>query len=270
MRRWHPPVPAGKLYSGPALDIGPALAMLLWCYDGIQRDGTIEVSIETAALEIGKPYRTVKDWWKQLREGGFFAEMKDHGRNGWTVRLADEWIDWRIMAHNYPDNEGRKAALEQENEGQKTAPDTAQVPLKSRSSPGEGRKAALETSAHKVLIDSDQAESHGGSEDQDRTRRTHPPAVATLFEIFPDATISREQGDDVCSTVTDVAFWREVLVTWKANGYKPRIGNLLDRYQKDLAKGQGDAKAHRNGRKQYTPPTPEWAGFKASDPDKPL
>jgi hypothetical protein len=61
---WHPPIPSGKLYSPDALTLGPALALLIWCYDGIQRDGTVEIRLDRAAEDMQVPYRTVRNWWQ--------------------------------------------------------------------------------------------------------------------------------------------------------------------------------------------------------------
>ena len=231
---WQPPIPANALYSRPALGLGAGLALLAWCYDAVQRDGTFKIILTEAAEDMDVEYRTIKRWWAALRAGPFFSHIKDRGRLGYEVRFSDEWIDWRILKARQPkDFQGTKKVLE----------DAPQVPLKSHSSPEMGIKMSPEQTVYKEDHHDQKTESHGGSEDQDRTRRTHPPAVAALFEIFPDATISVEQTADLCSIVTDLALWREVLVTWKANGYKLRIGNLLDRYRKDATK------EYRNGTK---------------------
>lgn len=139
---WHPPIPAERLYSPDALDLGPALAMLVWCYDNIERDGRVEIQLNKLAVEFGKSYRTIKDWWSALRAGPFFCEQIDRGKRGWVVRMSEDWVDWHVMANNYPSrpNEGRNTALE-----------NGQVPVKSPSSPDEGQNIALESSAYKVL-----------------------------------------------------------------------------------------------------------------------
>jgi hypothetical protein len=103
MGQWHPPIPAGKLYSEDALRLGPGIALLAWCYDNVGRDGTIEVHLEEVAVTIGKPYGTIRGWWRLLREGPFFRKQTDKGKQGWIVWLADDWLDWRVMKNNYPD-----------------------------------------------------------------------------------------------------------------------------------------------------------------------
>jgi hypothetical protein len=146
---WHPPIPAGKLYSAPALQLGTGLALLVYLYDGVQRDGWVDVSLEQAAADLGVPYRTVKDWWKRLREGPFFSDQQDRGKRGWRVRLADDWLDWHVMANNYPEKfHGRTAALDGDTEnasrptqGQKVALDSD---TEDASRPVQGRDTALD------------------------------------------------------------------------------------------------------------------------------
>jgi hypothetical protein len=146
---WHPPIPAKKLYSSDALQLGAGVALLLWCYDGIERDGHVDIALTKLATEFGVSYRTIKEWWSVLRDGPFFRKKEDRGRNGWRVWLADEWIDWHVMANNYPSIQGQNSAPKDSNEGQDNAPKVAQVPLKSRSSPAEGQNGAPETPAYK-------------------------------------------------------------------------------------------------------------------------
>jgi len=259
MATWHPPIPANKLYSEPALKLGPALAMLVWCYDGIQQDSTIEIRLESIQQELNVSYRTIKDWWKLLKEGPFFCEQIDRGKRGWVVRMADDWIDWHVMGNNYPNSRPRqgqnsapndqKVPSSRPTEGQESDLEGRQGPVKAPSRTGEGQSSALEKPAYKEDQQDQESKSHGGSEDRDGTARTHPPQVATLLEIFPEATISVEQTDDLCS-ISNLALWREVLMTWRANGYKPRIGNLLDRYHKEQANGthQSQRSTDKNGR----------------------
>jgi hypothetical protein len=123
--------------------------MLVWCYDNIERDGRIEIQLNKLAVEFGKSYRTIKDWWAALREGPFFCEQIDRGKRGWVVRMSEDWIDWHVMANNYPVYEGQHPALDDNGQGQHPALKGRQVPVKSPSSPDEGRDTALESSAYK-------------------------------------------------------------------------------------------------------------------------
>lgn len=100
---WHPPVPSAKLYSPEALQLGSGLALLLWCYDNIQRDGSVEINLQRVAADIGKPYGTIREWWRALQSSSILASATDRGKRGWLVVLDSEWIDWRVMRHNYPD-----------------------------------------------------------------------------------------------------------------------------------------------------------------------
>lgn len=269
---WHPPIPAGKLYSEPALTLGPALAMLIWCYDGIQRDGTIEVSLERAAGETGKSYRTIKDWWRALRNGPFFSEMRDCGRKGWIVRMADEWLDWHTMERNYPQLEGRKAALEggvsRTNEGQSIALEDAQAPLKARSRPGEGRKAALEGSAYKVLHADQESERESDQHDNadaslslvKRQSGKEPlhPAVALYRNAWPDIRLTSKQEAIIRDVVGDRAehleCWREVIRDYELSPqWKPEnLGNMRERLDRKIADRAN--KANNGGAANGRPP----------------
>lgn len=140
MATWHPPIPAGRLYSSEALDLGPALAMLVWCYDQIDRDGRIEVQLSAVATDIGKPYGTIKDWWRMLRAGPFFCEQIDRGKRGWVVRMSEDWIDWHVMKNNYPSKSS---------EGRNVNPEENEVPVKAPSKSGEGRNINLKETAYK-------------------------------------------------------------------------------------------------------------------------
>jgi hypothetical protein len=269
--RWHPPIPANKLYSGPALDLGPALAMLVWCYDGIDKDGTIEVSIEQAAQEIGKPYRTVKGWWRQLREGPFFTKVQDHGRRGWIVRMADDWIDWRIMQHNYPSVQGQNVALQdvssRSDEGQEAALEDAQSPLKARSKPGEGQHLALESSAYKVLHNDQESESHESvCEDRDGTERAHThqdhPGVRRFLGAFPQIRLSDSQIARMASLIGDgverLQAWNETVQDYEDNypRWEPgNLSNVYDRFKKKLAARQAE-RTNGHAASDVRPPLP--------------
>jgi hypothetical protein len=102
MASWQPPIPAGALYSPAAIALGPGLALLAWCYDRIERDGSLQIHLESAAEDLGKPYGTVRDWWKALKEGPFFSEVTPQGRKGWRAKFKTKWVEWRIVEKNYP------------------------------------------------------------------------------------------------------------------------------------------------------------------------
>lgn len=97
MASWQPPIPSGALYSRPARDLGPALALLAWCYDAVQRDGCFDVQLKEVAHEMDEPYHTVVKWWAKLQNGSFFVNVTDRGRSGFRVQFHDDWIDWRIL-----------------------------------------------------------------------------------------------------------------------------------------------------------------------------
>lgn len=98
MASWQPPIPSGALYSRPARDLGPALALLAWCYDAVQRDGCFELQLKEVAHEMDEPYHTVVKWWAKLQAGPFFVGITDKGRSGFRVQFHDDWIEWRILS----------------------------------------------------------------------------------------------------------------------------------------------------------------------------
>lgn len=255
---WHPPIPFGALYTIDALKIGPAISLLGYCYDKVGRNGQLQLNLRIAAGDMGVPYPTVKRWWEMLKQTEYIETHEERGRAGMDVQMSDAWLDWwrETGSEVIPNNNN------QYRNGITSDPVSTETGQKRDRN---GIKNDPDRSMYKVLIDSDQAEYQGVSEDRDRTARTHPPAIALLFEVFPHAEVSAEQTDDICSTVIDLALWREVLTTWRANGYKPRVGNLLDRYRKA-------AKEHRNGShiRQSTGSNPERRPQVEADLDKPL
>ena len=97
MASWQPPIPAGALYSKAARALGPALPLLAYCYDMVDRDGCVKISLHTAASDMDEPYPTIKRWWSMVESGPFFAEVKKLGRNGMQLKFKTVWIDWRIL-----------------------------------------------------------------------------------------------------------------------------------------------------------------------------
>lgn len=158
MATWHPPIPAGALYSDAALALGPGLALLAWCYDHVQKDMTIEVSLEKAGRDIGKPYGTIRDWWRMLREGPFFCEQIDRGKRGWIVRMADDWLDWRVMVNNYPDSV--TAEMSALTERRDVSVEDVQSSVKAPSKQRHRRDVSVEPSAYKVLHDDQKTDPH--------------------------------------------------------------------------------------------------------------
>src|SRR5581483_5424473 len=103
--KWIPPIPYGALYSKPARDLGHALALLGWCYDNVTTDGWLDLNLQEVAGDLDTPYRTIKLWWQALRSSPFIATVIDRGRKGLKVRMADDWIDWRVLKARQPEHE---------------------------------------------------------------------------------------------------------------------------------------------------------------------
>lgn len=255
MTAWHPPIPAGKLYSPDATDLGPALAMLLWCYDRIQRDGTIDVQLPSAAADIGKPYGTIKDWWRQLRGGPFFCEAIDRGRRGWVVRLAEDWIDWHVMGNNYP-AQGRDVNLDENGEGPLISLEEREGGVKAASRRRQGRDISLETSAYKE----DQIDHKTGRE----TRARDPASldfmhegVTTYKRLTGKRQIPPAVASQIAAAVTDIPQWELVVTAWCGKYRAENVTGMLDWYTHPEKIGQHNG-AHPNGR-SHTDKRPDLA-----------
>lgn len=155
MASWQPPIPAGALYSKPARAIGPAIALLAYCYDLVQRDGWLELSLKDAASDMEESYQNIKRWWWLLKDGPFFAATEDHGRKGWKARFKDVWIDWRIL-NSRPSTDDQ---FSRSNEGTELDLDDTQGQLKVNSRSNEGTEKNLDAFGNKVLMTTDQARS---------------------------------------------------------------------------------------------------------------
>lgn len=155
MTTWQPPIPAGALYSKSARALGPALALLAYCYDLVQRDGWVEIVLKDAAGDMEEPYQNVKRWWQVVRDGGFFCETIDRGRHGWRVRFKDVWLDWRILStrpeapNPSSTNEVPEVIPDDQAEVSKVDPENAQVQIKYKSSTNESPKMILQQIGNK-------------------------------------------------------------------------------------------------------------------------
>lgn len=211
---WHPPIPAGRLYSSDALDLGPALAMLIWCYDNVNRDGTIEVQLPQVTTDIGKPYGTIKDWWRMLRLGPFFCEQIDRGKRGWVVRMAEDWIDWHVMANNYPSKSSESRDINLED---------VESSVKAASKRRQSRNVNLEETAYKEI----QHDQNPTSSSQLETSSDDvDDFVRGLLREFP---ISRSTARKIALTGADL---ETVAQSLRNNGdlRDPRsYGKILDR-----------------------------------------
>lgn len=263
-KTWHPPIPTGRLYSGPAIKLGPGLALLVWCYDHVERNATIEIKLEKAAADIGKPYGTIKDWWKLLREGPFFCEQIDRGRRGWVVRMSDDWLDWHVMKNNYPDEGGNvnhNGALNEpspDDEGRDVSFEDVQGPVKAPSRPRQGRDVSFEHSRNKVLHEDQNPERVSVENTRESTAhetrtpapKSEHPAVA-LYVSITGVTPPKFAAEMIAKQVTNLARWEESIKDWLASGFKPgNVKGMLDWYH-------GKGKHQQNGQSpQARPPPP--------------
>ena len=164
---WQPPIPSGALWSKPMRSLGPAKALIEYCYDIVRRDGWCHFKLVDVADAMGEPYITVKRWWKTVEDAneqhGFFAEIKRRGVLGIEVQLAARWLDWRIAARpeqDGPEEVSKVIHLAQE-EGSKEVSklilfDGINPREVSKEVSKEGSDLIPLAPAYKVLIESDQ------------------------------------------------------------------------------------------------------------------
>lgn len=183
--KWIPPIPYGALYSKPARDLGHALALLGWCYDNVTTDGWLDMNLQEIAGELDTPYRTLKLWWRALRESPFIAAAQDRGRRGLRIRMADDWIDWRILeariikngAENSPSTEKNRPEM-----GQVSAPEIQNGTEMGRKWDGNGAENSPSTFAYKGTHDFQESESHETtSSPTPRVKRTPDRAMVMML-----------------------------------------------------------------------------------------
>ena len=89
MTKWQPPIPSGALWCKPMRALGPAKALVEYCYDVVSRDGWCRFKLVEVADAMDEPYINVKRWWKVLQEVNetlhLFVEMKNRGKQMWYV-----------------------------------------------------------------------------------------------------------------------------------------------------------------------------------------
>ncbi len=166
---WQPPIPQGALWSKPMRGLGPAKALVEYCYDIVRRDGWCHFKLVEVADAMGEPYVTVKRWWKTIEDAnddtGIFAEMRNRGRLGLELRFADRWLDWRILGQRSepegPKEVSKVIPLPQEEGSEKVSKvilfNGIAPEIGSEIVSKEGSEVILLEPAYKVLIDSDQA-----------------------------------------------------------------------------------------------------------------
>lgn len=101
MAKWQPPIPSGALWCKPMRELGPAKALIEYCYDIVDRDGWCRFKLVEVADAMDEPYINVKRWWKAVQASneiiGIFADVKNRGVRGIELQFATKWLDWRIL-----------------------------------------------------------------------------------------------------------------------------------------------------------------------------
>lgn len=200
---WQPPIPAGALYRPESLALGSALALLGYCYDRVERDGSISLRLDRAADQMKKPYGTIKDWWALLKTSGIFSDARDQGKKGWWAQFDPNWLDWRIMQHNYGDvqapvKEDMSALTAQGSVMEEiSALNNDEVSVKSPSSLFQGGDVSLDQTCIKVLhVDHDSimaAAQNAQTAPPPKKRKTKSQAIQ---EHLPDPI--RDVVSEVC------------------------------------------------------------------------
>lgn len=231
---WHPPIPFGALYSKDAIKIGQAIALLGYCYDNVDRDGSVRLSLRQAATDMGVSYATIKRWWEALRSTEYIADYSDHRRGGLIIQIADTWLDWwredRYEIGSQMSHKGGKSPKNSSN----SEPISENIVQKSSK---KGLKSEPSHNAYKVLSDSDQAE----SEDRDGTARTLAhPAVEMYLRAFPTIRLNQKQAASITALVGDgverLECWQEVIHDYElSTHWKPEnVGNMKNRFENKL------------------------------------
>lgn len=257
MAKWQPPIPAGALYSKAARAIGPALPLLAYCYDLVQRDGWLDLSLKDAAGDMDESYQTVKRWWWTLKDGPFFKTIEDHGRNGWRVRFKDIWLDWRILnarEENDPfsrSDEDTEVNLEEQKDN--SASTEGQLKVISRSN--EGPDLYPQNNVYGTH-DSDQAiigKALNAPRKEPEKRRNRDPNQqhpgCLLFFEKTGYRPNRQQAADIATAVTDLDLWANAVAAWLGKGNRITDANgMLDWYKYPA---RFAPKEHSNGLGSY-------------------
>lgn len=172
--KWVPPIPGGKLTSKPVRDLGSAVVFLHWCYEAVRRDGTIEFQINDVAGYLEESYYTVRKWWSLVKDGPWFAEVTDRGKLGFRVRMADDWIEWRIFNSPSSNDQMHDYAFQSD-----------EIVVNSFSNENEMPNRVFQAPAYKVLHD-------------DHEAPPPPPARAEETQIGGGGGATRE-GADPCA-----------------------------------------------------------------------
>lgn len=266
MARWQPPIPSGALWSPDALKLGSALALLGFVYDLVQVDGTFRINLHEVAGAMADdagnavPYPTIKRWWAALRDGPFFASVKDEGRRGLYVRMSEEWIDRRILDKRVQET-GSKTIP---NDDTPTPVSVSEMIPNTENEPETGRnrdRNGTETGSYLIApyigthddqVDMTRSGAQAPKPASKKRALKEPKATQeeladTPMAIYRNVTNVRSpnqaQRELIETTVTDTDAWRTVCEQFAVKGWNVRnVANLLDAYQKRVKE-----KARLNG-----------------------
>lgn len=93
------------------------------------------------------------------------------------------------------------------------------------------------------------------------------PAAEAFRAAYPKARpLTPEQHQAIRETVTDLAVWQATLELFRLNGWRPAIGNILDRYRKDAT---NETHQPRRPANRHASPTSPAAGVPLGTPPPP-
>lgn len=271
MAKWQPPIPAGALWSRPARDLGPAVALLAYCYDCVQGDGSLELNLHEVAGDMSEPYPTVKRWWAMLRSGPFFAKVIERGRNGMVAKFAEDWIDRRALEKREqktvsqvipitptPTPDTGSEMISNDVNGTQSAPNRDVIGTETGS-----LLNAPYIGTHDTQRDSDHAAKAAPKKRALKSpETTQAELIETPLSIYRQVTNLRSPNQaqrELIETVEDVDLWRATCEQFALSGWNMRnVPNMVENYAKRLADKKRrsapasyQANGHSNG---YGPP----------------
>jgi len=216
MGTWHPPIPADAVYRDEVDTLGSGLRLLWYCYNCLERDGTLILSLTVASEALGKKYETVRNWWQLLKKTGIVSVLEDRGHSGYLLRMCDAWIDWHVLDNNY--TSAQRAILpakeplsapERSFNGSSTVPQRSILPAEHNVyGTHDSDQAPPPTATETASTGAQAARGGGGGFDREIARlfssyniKQAEPLARLYGDAFPDVTL--EQLRELCARLYD-------------------------------------------------------------------
>lgn len=266
MASWQPPIPAGALWCKPMRELGPAKAIIEYCYDIVGRDGWCKFKLVEIADVMEEPYINLKRWWSVLQKANeqhhFFAEIRSRGVRGFEVRFSDNWIDWRILNNRTESTPPRSTEevstvipIEAEDQANSIARGTKEVSEEvSTVIPQNNVYGTHNTDQAIIDLGALNAPRKEPEKKRNRDPNQQHPGCLKFFEKTGYRP-NRQQAADIATTVTDPDLWDRAMSAWLGKGNRLTDANgMLDWYKhperfapKDYSNGSESPQA-QNGR----------------------